>query len=252
MPSEAPSGIETETGTPEIDERQEGGNGDGEGRFSVLEVFGLKLEVSNPRIAELLTMDAKDALNTDLRELSGPGVPGSPRDQLSEALPEAVISPSSPHDEVQARMRREFRARTDRVGESLGFDVRADGTWVSPSGVAILTRAIERPLSLAAASHFVSEIASRREAVAGPDSTALFVVDTQQSADVFKVAIRHGRLYDVMRTVSIDNLERIAELLRVGEIDHSKAVVLLVPLANIDVGEVLAVIGAVADEEPGE
>lgn len=43
-------------------------------RHPVLEVFGIKLEVSNPRLAELLTMDAKEALTSDLRDL-GTGEP---------------------------------------------------------------------------------------------------------------------------------------------------------------------------------
>ncbi len=40
-------------------------------------MFGLTLEVSNPRLAELLTMDAKEALVTDVRELA-PRVDGPP------------------------------------------------------------------------------------------------------------------------------------------------------------------------------
>lgn len=225
------------------------GGGPDRGRFAVLEVFGLKLEVSNPRVAELLTMEAKDALTTDVRELGQSSSEPVSTAEMAQAIPDTVITPVTPHDDEDARVRHQFRSRVQAVGQALGFDTRPDGVWTSPTGVAILTRSVDKPVSLAASSHFVGEIAARREDLAGSDSTALFVVESQQTADVFKVAIRQRRLYDVMRTVSIGNLERILALLGTGEIDHAKAVVLLVPMANIDVGEVLSVIHASDDED---
>lgn len=226
-----------------------------ENRFAVLEVFGLKLEVSNPRIAELLTMDAREALTTDVRDLAGaPSQTSAPvkRSDVDEALPESVIAPVTAHDVEMERQRREFRQVVESMGEALGFEAEADGTWHSPTGVVILTRAIDKTLSLAAASHFVAQVAALRESMEEHESTALFVVDGQQTADIFKVAIRQRKLYDVMRTVSKENLERIAELYRAGVVDHAKAVVLLVPMANIDVGEVLSVITAPECEDAVE
>jgi hypothetical protein len=191
-------------------------------RFAVLDVFGLKLEVSNPRIAELMTMDAKTAFTTD---------------------------PPTPKDDADAAARRDFRVRAARIGTALGFESGDDGVWESPTGVTIVARAIDRPVSLAAASHYVTELSNRREQLGGVGASVLFIAEGQQSADVFKVAIRQQKLYDKMRVISIDNLQDIQRLFDAGAVDHSKAVILLAPTATIDVGEILSVIRAASLSE---
>jgi hypothetical protein len=217
-----------------------------EGSHAVLNVFGLTLEVSNPRLAELLTMDARDALVTDVRELTlrsdGPTPTAA---EVAQAIPDVVVSAPTPHDEDIVRMRRDFRVRVESVGQALGFETHGDGLWVSPTGVHVLTRSVDRALSLAAASHFVGEMSQlldsrddRRE------TSVLFVVDDQQTADVFKVVIRQNRLYSVMRTASIENLEEMRAMIHRGALDHNQAVVLLTPVANIDVGEIISVLHA--------
>ncbi len=215
-------------------------------RHAVLDVFGLKLEVSNPRLAELLTMNAKEALTTDLRELSprGEGQRMMAED-IAQAIPEMMVSAPTPHDEDVVRLRKEFRARVAEAGQALGFETRPDGLWLSPTGVRILTRTAERPLSLAAATHFVGEMSlihQQREDAA--ECAVLFVVCDQQTADVFKVAIRQRRLYNVMRTAAIDNLEEMRTMHRAGTLSHQQATLLLAPVANIDVGEMMAVLHA--------
>ena len=207
-----------------------------EERFSVLEVFGMKLEVSNPRLAELLTLDAGQALTTDVRELAGD------RRVMAEAAPEAILTGPTPKSEHDERVRHEFRAHVDSLGTRLGFEVDSDGTWSSMTGVDIVTRTVERPLTLAAAVHFVTEVASA--ASASDAHAVLFVVEGQQNADVFKVAIRQRRLHDLMRTTSLASLAEVAELVEGGVLDHKRAVLLLAPVANIDVGEMLAVLHA--------
>lgn len=223
-----------------------------DGRYAVLDVFGLKLEVSNPRLAELLTMDAGKALTTDVRDLGTPEEMRSRRLDVEQAAPEIVLAPPTARDEMDEKHRREFRGQVGRIGNSLGFESSPDGIWRSPTGLTILTRGIDRAVSFAAASHFVGEIAAHRESLAGPDATALFIVDGQQSADVFKVAIRQGHLYNVMRVISVDNLLEIERLLVGGLIDHAKALVLLTPAANIDVGEILSVMRSTDAAGPAE
>jgi hypothetical protein len=224
----------------------------GDGRYAVLDVFGLKLEVSNPRLAELLTMDAGKALTTDVRELVSPEEMRAQRQTAEQAVPEVVMAQPTPRDEMEEKHRREFRGQIGRIGDALGFESSPDGLWRSPSGLTILTRGIDRAVSFAAASHFVGEIAAHRESLAGPDATALFIVDSQQSADVFKVAIRQGHLYNVMRVISVDNLLAVERLYAAGAVDHAKALVLLTPAANIDVGEILSVMRATNAASPGE
>jgi hypothetical protein len=213
-------------------------------RFAVMDVFGLKLEVSNPRLAELLTMDAKSALTSDVRDLGTPQAVREFREEVAQAAPEVVIAPPTPKDDEDAAYRKDFRLRAATLGTALGFDSSPDGVWESPAGLVIVTRAVERPVSLAAASHYVSELANRREQLGGAGASVLFIAESQQSADVFKVAIRQQQLYDVMRVISIDNLVDIGRLLTAGAVDHAKAVILLAPTATIDVGEILSVIRA--------
>jgi hypothetical protein len=112
-----------------------------------------------------------------------------------------------------------------------------------------VARAIDRPVSLAAASHYVTELSNRREQLGGVGASVLFIAEGQQSADVFKVAIRQQKLYDKMRVISIDNLQDIQRLFDAGAVDHSKAVILLAPTATIDVGEILSVIRAASLSE---
>ncbi len=221
-------------------------------RFAVLDVFGLKLEVSNPRIAELLTMDAREALVTDVRDLaSPPDESEEDRAEATEAMPDVVLTPSTAQDELDAQTRMEFRARVAAMGSAVGFDTDHEGIWNSPTGVTILTRAIESAVTLASATHYVTQLAARREELAGPDALVLFIAEGQQSADVLKVAIRQQRLYDVIRVISVENLEDVSRLYLAGAIDHSKVVVLLAPSANIDVGEILSVIRSASSGQPG-
>jgi hypothetical protein len=207
-------------------------------RFAILDVFGISLEVSNPRLAELLTMDAADALTSDVRDLIG-----ADRRAVTEALPDSMVALPTPHSEAVSRERREFRARADEFGTELGFTIEPDGTWASATGIDIVTRIVERPLTVAAAAHYVNEVAAVTDRL--PDSSAvLFVVGGQQTADVFKVAIRQRRVYNLMRTVSLGSLEELAGLARSGRLDHRNVLVLLAPIANIDVGEILSVLHA--------
>ncbi len=215
-----------------------------ESRHAVLNVFGLTLEVSNPRLAELLTMDAREALVTDVRSMRLDG-PAPTADEVAQALPDVVMSAPTPHDEDTARIRRDFRDRVESVGQALGFTTHGDGMWDSPTSVHVLTRAVDRALSLAAASHFVGEMSQLLAAKDDRNETSvLFVVNDQQTADVFKVAIRQSRLFNVMRTASIENLEEMRSMIHRGALDHHQSVVLLTPVANIDVGEILSVLHA--------
>jgi hypothetical protein len=184
---------------------------------------------------------------TDIRELGHAVIDDSVPTpaEVAQAVPGVVVSAPTPHDEDTVRMRRDFRARVESVGQALGFETFGDGLWVSPTGVHVLTRSVDRPLSLAAASHYVGEMSQLLEGRDDRRETSiLFVVDDQQAIDVFKVAIRQGRLFSVMRTASIENLEEMRAMIHRGALDHKQAVVLLTPVANIDVGELLSVLHA--------
>lgn len=213
------------------------------GKYAVLDVFGITLEVSNPRLADLLTMDATDALTSDVRDL----IVTDSR-AVSEALPDVLVSMPTPATDALAQVRYEFRRKADALGESLGFSVESDGTWSSPTGIDILTRTVERSLTVAAAAHYVSEVVAVTDRL--HESTAvLFIVEGQQAADVFKVAIRQRRVHHLMRTVSVETLAEIAARFESGRLGHRGVLVLLAPIADIDAGEILSVLRA--DDEVG-
>lgn len=203
-------------------------------RFAVLDVFGITLEVSNPRLAELLTMDATEALTSDMRELMS-----ADRRAVAEAFPDTVVAMPTPHSEMAERSRREFRSRADALASHVGFTVESDSTWCSPTGIDIVMRTIERPLTPAAAAHYVSEVAAVTDRL--PDtSSVLFVVADRATADAFKVAIRQRKLHNLMRTIAIESLERVAQMHAEGRLEHRNVLVLLAPIADIDVGEMIA------------
>ncbi len=216
----------------------------GPDRVPVLEVFGIKLQVSNPRLAELLTMDAREALTTDVSSLARERLEAG--EVIAQAAPDAVVAVPTPHAQFEDLARQEFRNDVGELGRRMGFETFPDGAWRAPGGVTLLVRAVEREVTLAAASHFVSEVAQHREITGGADATALFVVAEQGMADVFKVAIRQRRLYHVMRTITRDNLRAIVAFLDGGVLEQAHALVLLTPMQDIDAGEVVSVIRAAA------
>lgn len=214
-------------------------------RHAVLDVFGLKLEVSNPRLAELLTMNAKDALTTDLRGLASKERLSA--SDVSQAAPGVMMSATTPHDEEVARARKEYRQRVAAAGDALGFETRADGLWISRTGTRVLSRSVERSLSLAAATHFVGEmnlLCQQREDAAS--CSVLFVTCDTQTAEVFTLVIRQRRLQGTMRTIVIDALEDMMAMQRDGTIDHQQVTRLLAPDAGIDVTKTVALLQRLA------
>ncbi|MDP2181090.1 MAG: hypothetical protein Q8K99_00780 [Actinomycetota bacterium] len=213
---------------------------------TVLDVFGVSLKVHNPRLAEILTMNAREALVTDVRDLADGSAVRAARAETVQAMPGVLISQPTPHEADDARARGEMRQLVSGLGSALGFDVHPNGAWASPTGFTVVTRAVHRPVSLAAAADFIDKVEERRRADAGPDSSTLVVVDTQETADVFKVAIRQRRAYETVRTISLDNL-RFARLLCNAEVvDHRAALALLTPAADVDVGELLSIVRSAA------
>lgn len=212
---------------------------------TVLELFGVKLSVQNPRLAEILTMDAKDALTADLKELADPATVRSQRAELREAVPDIVVTPETAHDAHDAQVRADFRARVDNLGRQLGFDVDSGGGWSSPTGAIVVVRAIEKDISYVAASDFAHKLDVLRVSRGGPDAVGLFVTAAQPACDIFKVAIRQSRLYGNVRTISAESLGRLSDQVMAGVIGHDEALLILLPLAGADVGEIVSLLSSV-------
>jgi hypothetical protein len=262
---------ERSTGDPAAEDRDEG--------QEVLQVFGVKLKVYNPHLAELLTMDAGDALTTDVVELVRGGAEGDldvssiPSVGDSQAAPVEADADSETHDllmeqlaalegepaadvpapvagpaDAQAASAEEVlpgdtQEMLARIGQDLGFAVEPGGVWRSSSGVIILVRFLDHPVAMDVATRLANELAEAQQRV-GREAAGLFVVEDQMAADVFRVAIRQSGLYHEMRVVARVHLDDMLKLTATGNLSHRQVVALLVPLANIDVGELMNVIRA--------
>lgn len=209
---------------------------------TVLELFGLRLTVANPRLAEILLMDAKQALTTDVRDLADPGRARATIAEAAEAVPEVIVAIPTVRDADEHRSRVGFRERVEEVGAGLGFTVSPDGTWASESGLRIAVRPVDRDVSLAAAADFIAKLEYARS-THGTFDSGLIVTAMQQDADDFALAIRQARLFHAMRTVSVENLDRIRWMHASGALTHRQAAALLSPVFDADVGELVALLG---------
>lgn len=211
-------------------------------RYTVLEVFGIKLQVSNPRVAEILTMDAKEVLAGAPRDLGSPQAEQELRAEAAQAAPDVVVGVPNEQDDRDAAYRREFRGRAASVGRKLGFDAGPDGMWRSPGDATILTRAIDRPVSLLAAVHFVAELRGRLEQSEDASASVLFIADGSESVDALRSAIRQARAHGSMRVVRMPLLEELGRMAAAGALRHDEAVSLLWPPASADVEALAALL----------
>lgn len=221
------------------DERQSAASGE---PTEVLEVFGMKLKVYNPRLAELLTMEAKEALRSDVVDLVVGGGADEEGDEPVGGVAETPPEAQAPAEPTPA----EAPAETDhlqRIGHILGFDAGSGGAWKSSTGIQVLVRRVGGQASLDEAAQHIRSLSDDQRSM-GQDAAALFVVDDQIEVDTFRVAIRKASLYSEMRVISERNLEEIARLRAAGRLSHRQVVLLMVPLADIDVGELLNVVRA--------
>lgn len=212
-------------------------------QHEVLKVFGVKLTVYNPRLAELLTMEAKEALGKDVSELVKGGVDeGVTWDDAS--APVAVTADAVTVDPAAAML-----GTIDDAGGRLGFEV-SGRAWTSPLGVTIITRAVAGAADLGQAEETVLSLAATLEEIGG-EAAGLLVTEDQLACDTFRLAVRKQNLYPRMRVISLQNLDHLLALLEKGTVSHRQVVLLLVPLANIDVGELLNVLEASGGQLPG-
>lgn len=196
-----------------------------------LVVSGIEIEVTNPALAASLSG----------RSTASRVPPESERldhRTVAQAVPDSLIAVPTPHGRAEERARRDLRVRVAAAGAAMGFEVGTEGSWVSGTGITILTRANARKLTPAAAVYFVDEIVRsvRREYERG---SVLFVVAHRETTEAFTVAIRHRRAGDTVRVIAVEHLERLAALCVDGSITHDDAVAVLAPISCIDAGTVV-------------
>ncbi|MDI6689609.1 MAG: hypothetical protein QMD66_04725 [Actinomycetota bacterium] len=203
--------------------------------YEVLELFGIKLKVKNPRIAKILTMDAKEVLTEDIRVLRKKLAEPDREESGFEEIPS--ISEIESHSV--------YRKVINSIGKRLEFDVNLGDLWRSTTGMTIIVKAIKDGLNFNQARKYVSELATQQSRIRN-ENAGLFIVGDNISCDILKAAIRSQNLYHLMRVISYENFNQILQLKEGGYLNHKGVVTLMVPLDNIDVGELINVIKAAA------
>lgn len=213
---------------------------------TVLELFGVKLKVRNQRLAEVLMMDAREALGAEHKQPSDAAAVRAQAAEAAEALPDVILNPPTPHFEDEMRHRAEMRQRVSALGAALGFEVEPDGSWNSPTGIQLLTRVVEDQLTPVAATDAVSKVGTPVVLDSGLTSTVLFVSADRSGAEAIGNAIRERSVYDHARVISLEDLEFVRSLCTARVLDHRGVLVLLTPVADADVGDLLGIVRSAA------
>jgi hypothetical protein len=226
---------------------------DPDGRTTVLEVFGMKLSVKNRRLAEILTMDAAEALGFDKR----PGNDGNTMtvepvgpEVVAQAVPDVLLAIPGAGDEAEAQLRAEVRKRLDGVGLDLGFEVLSGGSWRLPGNVVVHARVVSRTLTPAAATDMVGKLAD--VVLFGRESTdsVLLVTSDPASVEPLLNAISPRGLHGSFRVAHIDDVTRLRDICRECEDPADVASGLLSPAAAVDLGRLLTLLKPRREGEP--
>jgi hypothetical protein len=211
-------------------------------RSTVVEVFGVKLSVRNRRLAEILSMDAAEALGFESKAPDRASDREISSELVREALPYAALSVPNEDDEAEARVRAELRQRLESIASSLGFMVAQGGRWHSPSGLTLHTRIVSRPVSAAGAADMVGKLVALMESRPGGESV-LLITRSSAVSDTFAAAVRERGAHAVLRVASMDDLERLHALSEAADADHSAFLALLSPQAAVNVSAALSLSG---------
>jgi hypothetical protein len=213
-----------------------------DGPTTVLEVFGVKLAVKNRRLAEVLTMDAAEALRLDI--LSSKRRAGEA--DVTDAGPQASDtrdSPDSPGESEEMFDLAAARHRAEAAGLTLGFETLPAATWRSPDGPLVHVRVVDVGPDEAAPSQLVRKVAESVLSGSDRGESVLLVLADSASAQACARAVARQQLSGDVRVVSLDALERLARTLFDGPDIHRRALWLLVPARSVDVGSGLDFLG---------
>jgi hypothetical protein len=211
-------------------------------RSTVVEVFGVKLSVRNRRLAEILSMDAAEALGFESKAPDRASDREISSELVREALPYAALSAPNEDDEAEARLRAELRQRLEAIAGSLGFIVAQGGRWHSPSGLTLHTRIVSRTISAAGAADMVGKLVALMDSRPGGESVLLITLSSAVS-DVFALAVRERGAHAVLRVASMDDLERLHAVSEAGDADHSAFLALLSPQAAVNASAAISLLG---------
>jgi hypothetical protein len=215
-------------------------------RITVLEVFGVKLSVRNRRLAEILTMDAAEALGLESRGAKTVDSEAT-REVVTEALPDVVAPVHSPQEEADARIRTELRHRADALGEALGFVTDSGGIWRSPAGLTLSTRIVPRVLSPAAAADMVGKLATLVLSRSPDTDSILLIAASREAVEPLSHAIQERGVYGSFRVASVADLERLHSLYELHRGDHVTALTFLAPQFAVDAGAMITLLTEGAD-----
>lgn len=212
-------------------------------RSTVVEVFGVKLSVKNRRLAEILTMDAAEALGLESRTSNPGGDHAVAPEVVSEAVSYTTLCGPSPDDEVEAQLRVELRQRVEAIAATLGFIVAPGGKWYSASGLTLHTRIVPHTVSAAGATDMVGKLVALMNSRSSAESI-LLISPSQEVIETFVRAIKERGAHALFRVASVGDLEALRAVSEVGGADHSAFVATLSPQAAVNVGAAISLLGA--------
>ncbi len=207
-------------------------------RTTVLEVFGVKLAVRNRRLAEILTMDAAEALGFDKRETGTGHMPAEQAqpDLLVEAAPDLLLPVPGTEEEAESRLRTQFRLEADAVASGLGFDVLPGGRWQPPATPLIHTRILVRTPTPAAAAHMVAKLNDVVLASAESPASVLLIASDRAAVPSLLTAIHARGLHTSFRVVTLSDLKLLKVASANAPDPAAMAAAFLSPAGGVDVG----------------
>lgn len=211
-------------------------------RSTVVEVFGVKLSVKNRRLAEILSMDAAEALGFDGRTPGRTSGPEIEPEVVAEAVPYTALSGPSQDEEAEAQLRSDIRLRVDSIAAALGFSVEQGGRWYSPFGFTLHTRIVSRQVSAAGAADAVSKLVALMDSRPAGESV-LLISPSAEVRESFVTAVRERGAHAVLRVATIDDLERLRAIAEAGAADHPAFIALLSPQAAVSVSAAIPLLG---------
>lgn len=213
-----------------------------EDRSTVVEVFGVKLSVKNRRLAEILSMDAAEALGFESRTPGRTSEPQIAPELVAEAVPDTALSVPSQDEAAESQVRSEIRLRAESIATTLGFSVAQGGRWYSPSGFTLHTRIVSRQVSAAGAADAVGKLVALMDSRPSGESV-LLISSTRAVSEAFVLAVRERGAHAVLRVATIDDLDKLRAVAEAGAADHAAFVALLSPRAAVSVGAVIPLLG---------
>lgn len=204
---------------------------------TVIDVFGIKINVKNRGLAQLLSMEAKDVLTGEW-EVSRRNLEHTDSEHIAEQIPSIT----------DIEWGKQYIELSKLMAKRLGFRIKND-IWRATTGRNILAKVVLGTMDLDEASvkvdELAKELASQQETLK-ESVTGLFIVQDVPYLGVFLAAIQRKQLFQRISVMAFEDLRQLVWLYEHRHVDHQGTVSLLLPLANMDTNQFLKLLSKAA------